>query len=79
MTVKVVKPPKRQQKVVTETDGMLRMKEAAEILNCSLPTMHRLVNSGQVPSLRVGSMLRIPKARFMSWIAANTTGDAASV
>jgi excisionase family DNA binding protein len=72
---------KKLQTVVAATavpeipnDVLLRMGQAAAILNCSIPTIHRLVNSGQVPHLRLGVTIRVPRSGLMRFIADRTTG-----
>lgn len=38
------------------------VKEAAEILNVSIPTLRKAIDSGQIPSVTVGEKtVRIPK------------------
>jgi excisionase family DNA binding protein len=39
--------------------GLLTLKEAATVLRCSIPTVRRLVNDGELQSVRVGKQLRI--------------------
>jgi excisionase family DNA binding protein len=58
-------------------DELLRMRDAAGILSCSLAQTYRLANEGVIPALRIRGMVRVPRARLMAWIAANSTGGAA--
>jgi excisionase family DNA binding protein len=76
MTETNTRQPRQQVKSgAIEADEMLLIKDAAALLNCSVPQVYRLANSGQIPSLRVGAMVRIPKNSFLRWIAKHTSGD----
>ncbi len=47
---------------------LLTVKEAAEILRVSLPTMYEYINSVGFPALKVGRAWRIPADMFEKWI-----------
>ena len=51
----------------------ISVNEAARILHVSLMTVYRLVNEGAFESLRFGRTIRINRASFDAWRAANTT------
>lgn len=42
------------------TDDLLTVAEYAEKARVSLPTVYRLVKSGRIPTLKIGSQIRIP-------------------
>lgn len=76
MTKKKVKSASAKTEVVEppKADVMLKAKEAAQILSCSVVTIQRLIDSGQVPHVRVGNIQRIPQSSFMKFISDNTRG-----
>ncbi len=43
-----------------ESLRFLTVPEAAELVRLSVPTIYRLCESGQIPSIRVGNAVRIP-------------------
>jgi excisionase family DNA binding protein len=61
---------------MTSLDDMLRMKEVAAILRCSLPQSYRLASAGVIPVFRLRGMIRVPRAQLMAFIAQNTTAAA---
>jgi excisionase family DNA binding protein len=48
---------------------LLRPREAADVLGISRSKCYELINSGDLPSVRVGRSLRIPLAELRQWIA----------
>jgi excisionase family DNA binding protein len=59
-------------------DELLRMREVAAILRCSVAQSYRLVNAGDIPAFRVRGMVRTPRAQLMAFIAKNSSGGSAS-
>jgi excisionase family DNA binding protein len=54
----------------TPTEGpFLTVMELAELLRVSRRTAYILVSSGQVPSVRVGGSIRIPRAALFRQLA----------
>jgi excisionase family DNA binding protein len=43
---------------------MLRVREAAEALGCSVPTVRRKIRAGELPSLRVGRSVRVDLSKL---------------
>jgi excisionase family DNA binding protein len=41
---------------------LLRPREVADLIGVSRSTAYELINTGQIPSLRIGGMLRVPAA-----------------
>jgi len=57
-------------------DDLLRMRDVADILHCSVAHCYNLANNGRIPSLRVGGMIRTPRSKLMVWIQNNSVeGD----
>jgi excisionase family DNA binding protein len=58
----------------------LSVREVAEELRCSEPTVWRRIREGQLPAVRLGgrgSALRIPRAGLQAWLWSepNEQGD----
>lgn len=54
----------------TSAEGaFLTVKELAELLRVSRRTAYMLVQSGEVPSVRVGGSIRIPRAALAEQLA----------
>jgi excisionase family DNA binding protein len=47
---------------------LLTVEEAAEILRIGRNTCYELVRQGQIPHLRLGRLIRVPKHALMSWL-----------
>ena len=60
--------------VVVSDDELLRVKDVAAHLKCSLAQAYRLANDGLIPAFRVRGMVRVPRAPLMALIARNTSG-----
>lgn len=52
----------------------LNAKTAAQILGVSPSTCYEMMRRGEIPSLRIGSRVVIPKADFILWIENHTKG-----
>jgi hypothetical protein len=70
--------PKKEPASVAVTDDLLRMRDVAAILRCSVAQAYRLVNAGDIPSFRIRGMVRTPRAKLMALIAKNSTGGSTS-
>jgi excisionase family DNA binding protein len=53
---------------------LLRPQEAGQILGFSRSKMYGMLAAGELPSIRAGKSVRIPRAALEKWIEANTTG-----
>lgn len=51
-----------------ETKSLLTVKEVASILNCSPSTVYAKAGRGEIPSLKLGGMLRFDPAEIEEWI-----------
>ncbi|TMA08099.1 MAG: helix-turn-helix domain-containing protein [Deltaproteobacteria bacterium] len=56
----------------THTDlSFLTLGQAANILQVSKRTLHRLIQRKQMPGLKIGGQWRIRESEFSKWVAAN--------
>jgi len=51
------------------------MKNVAEMLSVSLSTVRRLVDSGELRTLKVRRSVRIPEESLKAYVERNTTGE----
>ena len=56
-----------------DTPPLLAPREVAVLLNVSRETVYRLIRTGQLPSVRVGGQLRVPR-RTLAQRLAETRG-----
>jgi excisionase family DNA binding protein len=70
--------PKKEPASVAVTDELLRMRDVAAILRCSVAQTYRLANAGDIPMFRCRGMVRVPRAQLMAFIAKNSSGGSAS-
>jgi excisionase family DNA binding protein len=59
-------------------EELLRMRDVAAILRCSVAQTYRLANAGDIPTFRCRGMVRVPRAPLMAWIAGKSTSGSAS-
>ncbi len=52
---------------------LLRPAEAAEAIGIGRSKVYELLASGELPSIRVGSCIRVPVAALREWIDAQET------
>jgi excisionase family DNA binding protein len=57
---------------------VLRVSEAALLLEISRSKAYELVAAGQIPSVRLGGSVRVPLDQLRAWIARQTTGGSDS-
>ena len=53
----------------------MTMDEVAETLSVSRITIHRLINKGEIQSLKVGRAVRIPEESLKEYVDRNLKGD----
>ena len=63
-----------QTELGAASSPFLSPRQAAELLNVTRDTVYRLIRSGQLPSVRVGGQLRIPKRTLASRLAETRGG-----
>lgn len=54
---------------------LLKVPEAARRLSLSQATVYRLIESGEIPVMRIGRSVRIPVDGLRKWVDANTRRD----
>lgn len=58
------------QSSTTESVKLLRTREVAEVMGCSESSVKRLIASGELPSIVVGGMRRVPLVKLQEWLDA---------
>lgn len=53
---------------------LYRVPELADAIGCSKTKAYELVNKGEIPSVKIGNMLRVPAAALKRFIEERTTG-----
>jgi excisionase family DNA binding protein len=53
---------------------LLRVTEAAEFLALSRTKVYEMAERGEIPAVKIGTAVRIPRRRLLEWIEAQTTG-----
>jgi len=56
---------------------LLRPEEVASLLRIGRTTTFELLGSGDLPVLRIGRIVRVPKAELVRWIAERMDGTRA--
>ena len=54
---------------------MLTVPDVSQVLGISLAGTYELVRSDGFPALKIGSMIVVPKEKFIAWINAQTLGS----
>ena len=52
---------------------LLRPAEAADVMGVSRSKAYELISSGTIPSIRIGSSVRVPLDALRAWIASQVT------
>ncbi len=58
---------------------LLRPTEAAELIGVGRSKVYELIASGDIPSVRIGSSVRVPFELLREWIAAQVRRSETSV
>jgi len=53
---------------------LLRVAEAARLLALSRTKVYEMAERDEIPVLRIGTAVRIPRRKLIEWIEAQTTG-----
>jgi excisionase family DNA binding protein len=56
----------------------LTLDEAADMLQVSKRTLHRLIRRKEMPGLKVGAQWRIPENGFVKWVEERTLANSRS-
>lgn len=51
---------------------LLRAPEVAKLLGVSRAKAYRLIKAGELPTVRIGGSVRVPREALREWISANT-------
>ena len=55
---------------------LYRPAEAAEAIGVSRSRVYELINSGEIPSIKVGGVRRVPVDKLRDWVEQHTSGPA---
>lgn len=55
---------------------LLHVEEVQAMLGIGRTTVYEMIRRGDLPALRVGRLVRVPRSRLDEWITRNTTGGA---
>jgi excisionase family DNA binding protein len=53
---------------------LLRPEETGQLLGISRAKTYGMIASGELPAIRCGKAIRVPRDSLLKWIEANTTG-----
>ena len=59
----------------SDQELLLRIDAAAERLAVSRATLYRLLQRGELPTVRIGSAVRVPVSALERWLADQMTGQ----
>lgn len=51
-----------------DNDGVLTAEDVMDILHIGKNTVYRLLNSGEIPSFKIGKIHKIPRKPFDEWL-----------
>ena len=54
--------------------NLLRVTEAAQLLALSRTKVYEMAEREEIPVVRIGTAVRIPRRRLLEWIQAQTIG-----
>jgi excisionase family DNA binding protein len=59
-------------------ERLLRAEEVAKLLGIGRWKTYEMITRGELPVLRIGRLIRVPRPALDAWIVANTAGAASS-
>jgi len=65
---------------VSERTGdrlLLRVQDVCRLLDVGRSTVYELIARGELPVIRIGRLVRVPRPALEEWIVTNTAGAAA--
>ena len=65
----ITSPMKDNNKTLKQ--GLLTVKEVAEILNCRPSTVYAWAKCGEIPCYKIGGLLRFDQKEIEEWIKSN--------
>jgi excisionase family DNA binding protein len=63
-----------EQKPIQDAPELLRVIEAAQLLALSRTKVYEMAEREEIPVLRIGTTVRIPRRKLLEWIEAQTIG-----
>jgi excisionase family DNA binding protein len=60
--------------MIASRDKAWKLEELASLLNCSRGKLYKMVNTGRIPYIRVGSMIRFDPKSTSEWIEDKAVG-----
>jgi len=82
----IIKEIRKQEEIINEAQrkkaalydellgadfNLVSVKEAARLLNVSIPTVYNMINSGELEAKRIGGVIRINKANMRKYSFTN--------
>lgn len=63
--------------MTTETDTVMSVADAADILKCGRSTVYELIRQGKIPAKKLGRVrsIRIPVRAFYEWLNSPDNGQ----
>jgi excisionase family DNA binding protein len=58
--------------VIQNEPELLRVIEAAKMLALSRTKVYEMADRGEIPTVKIGSAVRIPRRKLLDWIEAQT-------
>ena len=58
---------------------LLRVSEVVRLLGIGRSTVYELIARGELPVIRIGRLVRVPRPALEEWIVANTTRHSADL
>ena len=66
-------PRKEENPLPLERRLLISTEDAANLLDLSYYTASRMISQGEIPSVKIGTIIRVPMEGLKEWIRANTT------
>jgi excisionase family DNA binding protein len=63
-----------EKDVIQNEPELLRVTEAAQLLALSRTKVYEMAEREEIPVLRIGTAVRIPRRKLLEWIEAQTIG-----
>jgi excisionase family DNA binding protein len=57
---------------------LLRAPKVAKVLDISTAKAYQLMSAGELPTIRIGRALRVPRPALLAWVAEHTKPGAAA-
>jgi excisionase family DNA binding protein len=64
-----------EAKITANEPELLRVTEAAKLLALSRTKVYEMAERGEIPVVRIGTAVRVPRRRLLEWIDAQTVGS----